>query len=81
MTTIAAMSTTEARDSLYMRFADRIQANPSLSRKLVSYQGNKAIPGLRWLKYKEGFSADLVESLLGATDVHTWRGTSCFTTC
>ena len=65
--TITATSVTEARDSLHARFADRIYTDLSLSRKLVSYQGNKNVPGLRWLKYKEGFSADLVEGLLGAT--------------
>ena len=65
---ITATSPTEARDSLHGRFADRIQASPSLSRKLVSYQGNKTVPGLRWLKYKEGFSADLVLGLLRGTD-------------
>ena len=65
--TITATSVTEARDSLNARFADRIYTDLSLSRKLVSYQGNKNVPGLRWLKYKEGFSADLVEGLLGAT--------------
>ena len=43
---------------------DRICVDPSLNRKLVSYQGNKAVPGFRWMKYKEGFSADLVERLL-----------------
>ena len=62
-TTITGL--TEARDRLHRRFADRIHTNPFLSRKLVSYQGNKTVPGLRWLKYKEGFSADLVEGLLG----------------
>ena len=66
-----AKSDTEARDNLHSRFADRIYADPSLSRKLVSYQGNKNVPGLRWLKYKEGFSADLVEGLLSATDATT----------
>ena len=68
MTTITTTSDTEAREGLYGRFANRIQANSSLSRKLVSYQGNKAVPGLRWLKYKEGFSADLVAGLLATTD-------------
>ncbi len=63
----AALHANGARDSLYRRFADRIYANPSLNRKLVSYQGNKTVPGLRWLKYKEGFSADLVRGLLDAT--------------
>ena len=70
--TITYANATEARDSLHRRFADRIFANPSLSRKLVSYQGNKKVPGLRWLKYKEGFSADLVQGLLGATDAKTF---------
>lgn len=69
--TITSASVTEARDSLFNRFAYRIQANLSLSRKLVSYQGNKAVPGLRWLKYKEGFSADLVEGFLGPSDAKT----------
>lgn len=68
----AVLHATEARDSLYRRFADRICANPSLSRKLVSYQGNKKVPGLRWLKYKEGFSADLVRGLLHATGAKTF---------
>ena len=35
-----------------------------LTRGLVSYQGNKAEPGFRWLKYKEGFSRSLVRSFL-----------------
>ena len=30
------------------------------------------MPGLRWLKYKEGFSADLVQGLLGATYARTF---------
>ena len=68
-TTITGL--TEARDRLHRRFADRIHTSPFLSRKLVSYQGNKNVPGLRWLKYKEGFSADLVEGLLGATSAKT----------
>ena len=61
----------EERKRLYNRFADRISAEDSLSRKLVSYQGNKEIPGLRWMKYKEGFSAELVQSLLAKTDAET----------
>ncbi len=61
----------EERKRLYGRFADRISVEDSLSRKLVSYQGNKDIPGLRWMKYKEGFSAELVQSLLTKTDAGT----------
>ena len=53
------------------RFAPRISVDGRLSRKLVSYQGNKEVPGLRWMKYKEGFSANLVRSLLDKTDAKT----------
>ena len=61
----------EARLALYDRFASRICARDSLSRRLVSYQGNKQAPGLRWLKYKEGFSAELVQALLAHTGAKT----------
>ena len=57
----------EARQGLYERFAARISVGDHLSRKLVSYQGNKKVPGFRWLKYKEGFSAGLVRILLEQT--------------
>ena len=63
---------TQARRSLYDRFAPRIAVEDGLSRKLVSYQGNKHIPGLRWMKYKEGFSATLVRSLLDQTEAKTF---------
>ena len=56
---------------MYDRFASRISVEERLSRKLVSYQGNKDVPGLRWLKYKEGFSAELVQGLLAGTDAKT----------
>ncbi len=61
-----------ARNSLYDRFASRISVKESLSRKLVSYQGNKEAPGLRWMKYKEGFSASLVQSLLSQHQAKTF---------
>lgn len=54
----------KARNDLNARFRDRICINEAISRKLVSYQGNKHVAGLRWLKYKEGFSTELVASLL-----------------
>ena len=59
--------TSMARHELYERFSSRIVSDVSLSRRLISYQGNKAVPGLRWLKYKEGFSTTLVRSLLENT--------------
>jgi hypothetical protein len=33
----------------------------TLNRKIVSFQANKTVPFYRWYKYKEGFSAHLVE--------------------
>lgn len=55
---------TTARAVLHARFADRITVDHDLTRRLVSYQGNKHVPGFRWMKYKEGFSAPLVERFL-----------------
>ena len=48
--------------------SDLIVTDMRLTRKHVSYQGNRKVPGLRWMKYKEGFSAELVRGLLGQTD-------------
>ena len=52
------------RHSLMRRFRERLFVDPTLTRRAVSYQGNRERPGFRWMKYKEGFSADLVEALL-----------------
>lgn len=46
------------------RFSERIVTEPALSRSLVSFQANKSRSAYRWYKYKEGFSASLVEYLL-----------------
>lgn len=46
------------------RWATRIQIDSSLTRALVSFQGNKGRAVYRWFKYKEAFSADLIEYLL-----------------
>ena len=55
---------TVERRLLHERFRDRLCVNPRLTRKLVSYQGNKNSPGLRWMKYKEGFYGALVGEFL-----------------
>ena len=55
-----------AREELRRRFADRLVVRADYSRRLVSWQGNKARPGLRWFRYKEGFSADLAAGALRA---------------
>ena len=65
---LAAGSSTPARDALHRRFADRMVMRGDLSRRVVSYQANKAAPGLRWVKYKEGFSTELVRTALAAAD-------------
>jgi DNA modification methylase len=38
-----------------------MRVDHTLNRKIVSFQANKTIPFYRWYKYKEGFSAHLVE--------------------
>lgn len=43
------------------RFKGKFRIQPSLTRSLVSFQANKNRPIYRWYKYKEGFSASLVE--------------------
>ncbi len=50
----------ELRQSLKAKFL----VQPALTRSLVSFQANKARPVYRWYKYKEAFSAALVENLL-----------------
>ena len=49
--------------SLIEYFPDTLIVDNALTRKLVSFQANKARKYYRWYKYKEAFSADLVEYL------------------
>lgn len=58
----------DGRRALQERFQARLRVNPALTRQLVSYQGNRGLPGFRWLKYKEGFSRELVERLVDAVN-------------
>ncbi len=50
----------EERQKLSDRFVSRLKTNNFFNRKIVSYQGNRKSPGWRWMKYKEGFSSQLV---------------------
>lgn len=50
--------------NLIERFKDKVSIAPSLTRKIVSFQSNKNAPAYRWYKYKEAFSAALVEYFL-----------------
>lgn len=49
---------------LLQQFKRKHVVQPSLTRPLVSFQANKARPVYRWYKYKEAFSASLVEHFL-----------------
>lgn len=46
------------------RYASRLRVGSLLTRPLVSFQANKGRAVYRWFKYKEAFSADLIEYLL-----------------
>ena len=46
------------------RFKSRMTVQSSLTRSLVSFQANKTRAAYRWYKYKEAFSATLIEHLL-----------------
>ncbi len=58
-----------AVDELEARYRTLMSIDTSLTRQLVSFQANKRRGRYRWFKYKEGFSADLVEYFLGRCNV------------
>ena len=49
---------------MHERFEDRLSINSALTPKMVSYRDNYDAPGFRWMKYKEGFSRELVDQLI-----------------
>ncbi len=72
LTHAAALFATE-RESLFDRYRDRIEINADLNRSLVSYQSNRKRPFYRWFKYKEGFSAALVDYVVRHTGLEGGR--------
>ena len=54
---------------LYKYFTNKFCVERSLSRSLVSFQDNKAKEIYRWYKFKEAFSASLIEYLLEKYDI------------
>lgn len=54
----------DARIALEIKYGGLFHHTNGFNRKLVSYQGNKDTKLHNWLKYKEGFSAQLVENLM-----------------
>jgi DNA modification methylase len=51
------------------RFRAKLAVERFLTRQLVSFQANKQKPSYRWYKFKEGFSAALVDILMSRYDV------------
>jgi len=49
------------RSQLLKKFESKFQHDKFLTRQTVSFQANKTTPIYRWFKYKEGFSANLVQ--------------------
>lgn len=61
----ATLETIQQLDAHWLRhFQSRLVLQPALTRTVVSFQANKSRPIYRWYKYKEAFSAALVEYLL-----------------
>jgi len=77
----------ELDDSLNQYFSDVLVVDDALTRKLVSFQANKTRTYYKWYKYKEAFSADLVEYLFSRHNVNKGKildpfagaGTALFT--
>lgn len=63
-TNIGLAEINQLDQSLQEHFSDKLIVQPALTRPLVSFQANKNRPVYRWYKYKEAFSASLVEYFL-----------------
>lgn len=70
----SALSEVEELDhNLFGVFKDRFVLCSALSRALVSFQANKTRPAYRWYKYKEAFSAALIEYLFNQYEIKSGR--------
>ncbi len=58
---------------LFQHFKDKLVLQTSLSRSIVSFQANKTRAVYRWYKYKEAFSASLIEHLLHKYNINKGR--------
>lgn len=63
-TSIGLTEINQLDQSLQEHFCGKLTVQPALTRPLVSFQANKTRPVYRWYKYKEAFSASLVEYFL-----------------
>jgi DNA modification methylase len=57
--------------ALFDYFSPVIQEYSYFSRSLVSFQANKQRPAYRWYKFKEAFSASLIEFLIEKANIET----------
>lgn len=74
-----ALTEIEALDQkLLQYFHDKIKLQPILTRQLVSFQANKPRPSYRWYKYKEAFSASLIEYLLSKYEITSGKALDPF---
>jgi len=58
-----------ARQALENRYENLLEETDKFSRRTVSFQANKIETLHNWFKYREGFSAQLVEILLSEFDI------------
>lgn len=58
---------------LLNHFQEKLLISPALTRQMVSFQANKRKAGYRWYKFKEAFSASLIEYLLNQYRVNQGR--------
>lgn len=71
---LKALSKIDALDfKLSQHFHDKFIVQPALTRQLVSFQANKTMASYRWYKYKEAFSAPLVEYLLSRYGIESGK--------
>lgn len=60
-------------NALLQNFSDVLIEDKNLTRQLVSFQANKNKPIYRWYKYKEAFSADLIEYLCNQFSINSGK--------
>jgi len=58
-----------ARLALEERYKDLLEETENFDRRTVSFQGNKGQLLHSWIKYREGFSAELVEQLIDEFEI------------
>lgn len=63
----------QVEKELERRFEGKLVINRDLDRTLVSFQANKRQNHYRWFRYKEGFSASLVQYLLDKLRIDSGR--------